>query len=74
MKKERKLTQFDEGFGEETISTYNNQNKKKKKKNQFEKLEKEIITETDYQKQKGMSRFMNKKRDKNKYDKYEDWN
>ncbi len=68
MKKERKLTQFDEGFGE--IKKQNQ--KRKPKKSEFEQFEEEVV---DYQKRKGQSRFENKKRDKDKYDYYDnEWN
>ena len=67
MNKQRKLTQFDEGFGE-----VREKPKKKPEKNEFEKFEEEVV---DYKKKKGMSRFESKKRDKDKYDHFDDdWN
>ena len=34
----------------------------------------DFVNEVDFQKQKANNRYLNKKKDKNKYDKYDDWN
>ena len=47
---------------------------KKKTKNKKKDCELDFVTDIDVQKQKANNRYLNKKRDKSKYDRYDDWN
>lgn len=66
--KNAKRSQYDDYEEEEHVHN------KKKVKNKKKDSELDFVSELDTQKQKANNRYLNKKRDKNKYDRYDDWN
>lgn len=49
-------------------------NHKKKQKNKKKNYDLDFVGEIDAQKQKANNRYLNKKKDKDKYNRYDDWN
>ena len=47
---------------------------KKKQKNKKKNDDLDFVGEIDTQKQKANNRYLNKKKDKDKYNRYDDWN
>ena len=64
--KNLKRSQYDD-YEEEF--NYKRKSKNKKKENDYD-----FVYDVDVQKQKANNRYLNKKRDKNKYDRDDDWN
>ena len=62
-----KHTQYDDYEEEEHLH-------KKKIKNKKRNYELDFVSELDIQKQKANNRYLNKKKDRDKYDRYDDWN
>lgn len=62
-----KYSQYDDYEDEERFH-------KKKTKNKKKDYELDFVNEVDIQKQKANNRYLNKKRDKDKYDRDDGWN
>lgn len=62
-----KHSQYDDYEEEEVLH-------RKKTKNKKKDYELDFVSDVDIQKQKANNRYLNKKRDKSKYDRYDDWN
>ena len=65
-KNSRYYSQYDD-YEEEYIH-------KKKQKNKKKNDDLDFVGEIDAQKQKANNRYLNKKKDKDKYNRYDDWN
>ena len=66
--KSSKYSQYDDYEEEEYFHN------KKKAKNKNKDYELDFVNEIDTQKQKANNRYLNKKKDKDKYDRYDGWN
>ena len=65
-KNDKRISQYDDYTTEYT----HKKKEKKKKDNNFDYE----FSSFDFQKQKANNRYLNKKRDKNKHNRYDDWN